>query len=67
MGKMDQTQEIQALRQEVRQLWILYRKLADRIIPEEEPTPEEKEALDSKDEYVEEEEALQTLTDRIKR
>ena len=64
---MDQSQEIQELRQEVRQLWLLYRKLAERIIPSDEPTPEEKEALDSPGEYMEEDEALRILKKKMKR
>jgi archaellum component FlaC len=59
---MSESSEIQEIREEIRELRLLYRKLAEDLIPEEEPTPEEVEALDAEPkEYLSEGELLDLL------
>lgn len=54
--------EIKKIRADLDLLTKLYAKLIDRLIPEEEPEPEDIEAIKSKDKIVGEEELLKVLS-----
>jgi len=59
---MTQSSEIEQLREEVRELRVLYMKLAESLIPVEEPTPEEVAAIeDESDGYYSEDEFMKLL------
>ncbi len=59
---MSESSELQEIREEIRELRLLYRKLAEDLIPEEEPTSEEVEALDAEPkEYLSEGEFMGLL------
>jgi hypothetical protein len=49
-GEYNSSVEIKKIRQDLDMLVILYQRLVDRIIPLEEAAPEEKAAIESKDE-----------------
>ena len=60
--------EIQQLREEIQELRLLYRRLAETLLPEEEPTPEETAALDDESkEYFSESEFLRMLRSDVRR
>jgi len=65
---MTQESEIQQLREEIYELRLLYKKLAESLIPVVKPTPEEIESLedDSKD-YLSEEELVELLGSKRRR
>lgn len=50
--------EVETLLNEIR---LLYRELVERLIPVDEPLSDEKEAIESKDEIVGEEELMKAL------
>ena len=50
---MIETSELTAIREELRLLRNLYKKIAEHSIPVEDPLPGDFEALDSDDEYYE--------------
>lgn len=59
---MDTASEIQQIRQELDELRLLYKKLAESMIPEDDATPEEERALRAeKKTYLTEEETLKLL------
>ncbi len=59
---MVESSELAEIREEIRELRLLYGKLVERLIPEEEPTPEELEALDAEPkEYFSEDELMKLL------
>jgi uncharacterized protein involved in exopolysaccharide biosynthesis len=65
---MVESSEIQQLREDVQELRLLYRRLAETLLPEEEPTPEEKAALDDESrEYFSESEFLRMLQGDVRR
>jgi hypothetical protein len=43
---------LQEIRDELKELRLLYRSLVDKLVPEEEPLEDEKEAIESSDEVV---------------
>ena len=49
------------IREELKELRILYKELVEKLIPIEEPTKEEREAIEGKDEIVNEEELMKAL------
>ena len=62
---MDTTTELQQIRQELDELRHLYKKLAERLIPEDEATPEEEKALQATPKtYLTEEETLALLDEK---
>ena len=65
---MTESSEIQQLREDIQELRLLYRRLAETLLPEEEPTPEEKAALDDEPkEYFSESEFLRMLQSDVRR
>jgi|GEM_PF-1504880 len=65
---MTESYEIQQLREEIQELRLLYRRLAETLLPEEEPTPEETAALDDESkEYFSESEFLRMLRSDVRR
>jgi hypothetical protein len=65
---MVESSEIQQLREDIQELRLLYRRLAETLLPEEEPTPEEKAALDDESkEYFSESEFLRMLQGNVRR
>ena len=58
---MTNTAELETIRQELHELRLLYKKIAEQHIPTEKPTPEDTEALESEDETVGEEEIRRAL------
>ena len=58
---MTESSEIQQLREDVQELRLLYRRLAEMIIPEEKATPEDIESVETPDEIVTKEEFLLAL------
>ena len=49
------------IRNELKELRLLYKELVEKLIPEEEPEPEERKAIEEDDELVSEEELFQAL------
>jgi hypothetical protein len=47
--------------EELKELRILYKKLVEKLIPAEEPTSEEKRAIEEKDEIADETEIMKAL------
>jgi len=65
---MTGSSEIQQLREEIQELRLLYRRLAETLLPEEEPTPDEVAALDDEPkEYFSESEFLRMLQSNVRR
>ena len=62
---MDTTTELQQIRQELDELRHPYKRLAERLIPEDEATPEEEKALQATPKnYLTEEETLALLDEK---
>lgn len=49
------------IKQELKELRLLYKQLVEKLIPTEEPTIEEKKAIEEKDEVVDEKELMKAL------
>ena len=49
------------IRDELKELRLLYKELVEKLIPEEEPEPDERKAIEEEDELVSEEELLRAL------
>ena len=49
------------IREELKEIKLLYKELVEKLIPTEEPTKEEKKAIREKDEIASEEELMKTL------
>jgi len=49
------------IRDELRELRLLYKQIVEKLIPTEKPTLEEKKAIEEKDEIVNEKELIKTL------
>lgn len=49
------------IKQELKELRLLYKQLVEKLIPTEEPTIEEKKAIEEKDEIVDEKELMKAL------
>jgi hypothetical protein len=52
---------LEEIRTELRELRLLYKGLIEKIVPVEEPTPEEKKAIEEKDELADEKELMKAL------
>ena len=55
------TKEFKIIRNEIRELRILYKNLIDKTIPLEEPTPSDKSAIEKKEEVIDESSLMKTL------
>lgn len=55
------TEILEEIRTELRELRILYKTLVEKLVPEDEPTHEEREAIEEDDELVDEEELFEKL------
>jgi hypothetical protein len=55
------TRVLEDIREELKEIKLLYKELVDKLIPTEEPTEEEKKAIREKDEIASEEELMKTL------
>jgi len=53
------------MREELRELRLLYRGLVENLIPVEEPLGDEKEVIEAVDEIVEEEEVMEALEGNV--
>jgi len=49
------------IREELRELRLLYKRLVERLIPVEEPSEEERKAIEEKDEIADEKELMEAL------
>jgi len=56
-----EAQVLEEIRDELKELRMLYEELVGCLIPEDTPTPEEKEAIESDDELVDEDELWKAL------
>lgn len=54
-------EELKEIKDELRELRLLYKQLAEKIIPVVPPTKEEKQAIEEKDEIVSEEALMKAL------
>lgn len=55
------TKVLEDIREELKEIKLLYKELVEKLIPSEEPTREEKKAIKEKDEICDEEELMRTL------
>jgi hypothetical protein len=55
------TKELRAIRNEIKELRILYRNLVDRVIPLEEPTADDRRAIRKKERIVKEDDIVRVL------
>ncbi len=49
------------IRKELRELRLLYKELVEKLIPTEQPTPEERKAIEDKNEVANEKELMKAL------
>jgi len=49
------------IREELKELRVLYKELVEKLIPVEEPTQEEREAIEGKDQIANEKELMKAL------
>ena len=54
-------QVLKDIREELRELRLLYKELVEKLIPVEEPSEEERKAIEEKDEIAEEKELMKAL------
>lgn len=59
MAKSDQA--LYEIKEEARELRLLYKELVDRLIPVEKPTPEERKAISRRDGVASERELMEAL------
>jgi len=66
LGRVIELSEVESLlkeiREELREIKLLYKGLIERLMPVEEPLEDEKEAIESSDEIASEEEILEALS-----
>ena len=55
------TRELRAIRNEIKELRILYKNLIERVIPLEEPTADDKRAIKKKERIVKEDDLIRAL------
>ena len=55
------TKVLEEIREELQEIKLLYKELVDKLIPVEEATQKEKNAIEEKDEIADEKELMQTL------
>lgn len=56
------TKVLEDIREELKEIILLYKELVEKLISTEEPTKEEKKAIREKDEIANEEELMKTLS-----
>lgn len=56
-----ETQVLEEIREELRELRTLYEELVGCLLEEDSPTPEEKKAIESEEEYADEDELRKAL------
>jgi hypothetical protein len=52
---------LKEIQDELREIKLLYKELVEKLIPEEEPLEDEKEAIEASDKVISEEEMMKTL------
>ena len=52
---------LEEIRTELKELRLLYKGLIEKLVPVEEPTSEERQAIEDEDELIDEEELLKAL------
>jgi len=66
LGRVIELSEVESLlkeiREELREIKLLYKGLIERLMPVEEPLEDEKEAIESSDEIASEKEILEALS-----
>jgi hypothetical protein len=55
------TEILEEIRTELKELRLLYKGLIDKLVPEEETTPDEKKAIEDENELADEEELFEAL------
>lgn len=55
------TRVLEDIREELKEIKLLYKEIVEKLVPIEEPTKEEKKAIKEKDEIANEEELMKTL------
>lgn len=55
------TKVLEDIREELKEIKLLYKELVERLVPMDEPTKEEKKAIREKDEIASEEELMKAL------
>ena len=55
------TKVLEDIREELKEIKLLYKELVEKLLPVEEPTKEEKKAVKEKDEICDEKELMKTL------
>jgi hypothetical protein len=60
-GQIVSTRVLEDIREELKEIKLLYKELVEKLIPVEEPSEEEKKAIREKDEIASEEELMKTL------
>lgn len=55
------TKELRAIKNEIKELRMLYKNLVDKVIPVEEPTADDKHAIKKKERIVEEDDLIRAL------
>ncbi len=55
------TKVLESIREELLELKLLYKELVDKLIPTQEPTDEEKKAIEYRGEIADEEEIIENL------
>lgn len=58
---MSNTKGLEEIREELREIKLLYKAIVDKLVPVEEATEEEKKAIEEKDEVANEKELMQIL------
>lgn len=53
--------ELRAIRKEITELRMLYKNLVERVIPLEEPTPDDRRAIRKKERVIKEEKLMRAL------
>jgi len=56
------TEVLKEIRDDLKEIRLLYKGLVEKLIPVEEPTEEEKKAIEEKDEIADEEELMEALS-----
>lgn len=60
---MSNTKGLEEIREELREIKLLYKAIVDKLVPVEEATEEEKKAIEEKDKVANEKELMQTTLD----
>ena len=60
-GSIMSVEVLKDIREELRELRLLYKELVEKLIPVEEPSEEERKAIEEKDEIIDEKELMKVL------